>query len=64
MLRDNTTLPEIRLPRPFQLIQREWGMKGQSCHADDTGRTDGRTMAAGSSVTWRHYSVRYEVTWG
>jgi hypothetical protein len=26
-------------------------------------RTDGRTMAAGSSVTWTHCSVRYEVTW-
>jgi hypothetical protein len=26
--------------------------------------TDGRTMAAGSSETWMHYSVRYEVTWG
>jgi hypothetical protein len=21
-------------------------------------------MAAGSSVTWTHYSIRYEVTWG
>jgi hypothetical protein len=28
------------------------------------GRTDDRTMAAGSSVTWTHYSVRYKVTWG
>jgi hypothetical protein len=27
------------------------------------GRTDGRTMAAGSFVTWMHCSVRYEVTW-
>jgi hypothetical protein len=35
----------------------------QGCHADDNGRTDGRTMAAGSSVTWTHCSVRYEVTW-
>jgi hypothetical protein len=26
--------------------------------------TDGRTMAAGSSVTYTHCSVRYEVTWG
>jgi hypothetical protein len=26
------------------------------------GRTDDRTMAAGSSVTWTHYSVRYKVT--
>jgi hypothetical protein len=25
--------------------------------------TDGRTMAVGSSVTWTHCSVRYEVTW-
>jgi hypothetical protein len=34
----------------------------QGCHADDSGRTDGRMMAAGSSVTWTHCSVRYEVT--
>jgi hypothetical protein len=27
------------------------------------GRTDGWTMAARSSVTWTHCSVRYEVTW-
>jgi hypothetical protein len=27
------------------------------------GRTDTRTMAAGSSMTWTHCSVRYEVTW-
>jgi hypothetical protein len=27
------------------------------------GRTDARTMAAGSFVTWTHCSVRYEVTW-
>jgi hypothetical protein len=36
---------------------------GQGCHADDSGRTDGRTMAAGSSVSWTHCSVSYEVTW-
>jgi hypothetical protein len=28
------------------------------------GRTDGQTMAAGMSVTWKHYSVRYKVTKG
>jgi hypothetical protein len=28
------------------------------------GRTDGRTMAAGASVTWTHCSVLFEVTWG
>jgi hypothetical protein len=28
------------------------------------GRTDDRTMAAGASVTWTHYSVLFEVTWG
>jgi hypothetical protein len=28
------------------------------------GQTNGQTMAARSSVTWTHYSVRYEVTWG
>jgi hypothetical protein len=28
------------------------------------GRTDSRTMAAGASVTWTHYSVLFEVTWG
>jgi hypothetical protein len=28
------------------------------------GRMDNRTMAAGSSVTWMHCSVRFEVTWG
>jgi hypothetical protein len=27
------------------------------------GRTDGRTMAAGASVTWTHCSVIFEVTW-
>jgi hypothetical protein len=27
-------------------------------------RMDARTMAVGSSVTWTHCSVRYEVTWG
>jgi hypothetical protein len=27
------------------------------------GRTDTRTMAAGSSMTWTHCSVCYEVTW-
>jgi hypothetical protein len=26
------------------------------------GRTDGRTMAVGASVTWTHCSVCYEVT--
>jgi hypothetical protein len=31
---------------------------------DDNGRTDGRTMAAGASVTWTHCSVLFEVTWG
>jgi hypothetical protein len=40
----------------------------QGCHADDNGWTDGwtdaRTMAVGSSVTWTHCSIRYEVTWG
>jgi hypothetical protein len=40
----------------------------QGCHVDDSGRTnkqtDGRTMAIGSSMTWTHCSVRYEVTWG
>jgi hypothetical protein len=36
---------------------------GQGCHADDSGRTDDRTMASRSSVTWMHCSVRYEVTW-
>jgi hypothetical protein len=35
---------------------------GQGCHADNSGRTDGRTMAAGSSVTWTHCSIHYEVT--
>jgi hypothetical protein len=35
----------------------------QGCHADDNGWTDGRTMAAGASVTWTHCSVRFEVTW-
>jgi hypothetical protein len=25
---------------------------------------DDRTMAAGASVTWAHYSVLFEVTWG
>jgi hypothetical protein len=28
------------------------------------GRTDSQTMATGSSMTWMHCSVRYEVTWG
>jgi hypothetical protein len=28
------------------------------------GWTDGRTMAAGASVTWTHCSIRFEVTWG
>jgi hypothetical protein len=28
------------------------------------GRTDSRLMAAGASVTWTHYSVLFEVTWG
>jgi hypothetical protein len=28
------------------------------------GRTDGRTMAMGASVTWTHCSVLFEVTWG
>jgi hypothetical protein len=28
------------------------------------GRTNGRTMAAGASVTWTHCSVLFEVTWG
>jgi hypothetical protein len=36
----------------------------QGCHADDNGRTDGRTMAAGASVTWTHCSVCFEVIWG
>jgi hypothetical protein len=36
----------------------------QDCHADDSRRTDARTMVAGSSVTWTHCNVRYEVTWG
>jgi hypothetical protein len=36
----------------------------QGCHVDDNGRTDGRTMAAGASVTWTHCSVLFEVTWG
>jgi hypothetical protein len=35
----------------------------QGCHANDIGRTDGRTMAAGASVTWTHFSVLFEVTW-
>jgi hypothetical protein len=35
----------------------------QGCHADDNERTDGRTMAAGASVTWTHCSVLFEVTW-
>jgi hypothetical protein len=26
-------------------------------------RTDGRTMAAGASVTWTHCSILFEVTW-
>jgi hypothetical protein len=42
------------------------------CHADVFGRTDGRTddrtddwtKAARASVTWTHYSVLFEVTWG
>jgi hypothetical protein len=38
----------------------------QGCHADDIrrtdGRTDGRTMAAGASVTWTHCSILFEVT--
>jgi hypothetical protein len=29
----------------------EIGRPNQGCHADNNGRTDGRTMAAGSSVT-------------
>jgi hypothetical protein len=44
------------------------GMGRQGCHADDSGQTDdrmnGRMMAAGSSMTWTHYSIRYEVTKG
>jgi hypothetical protein len=43
---------------PLQAIAR------QGCHADDNGWTDGRTMAAGASVTWTHCSIFYEVTWG
>jgi hypothetical protein len=33
------------------------------CHADVFGQTDGRTMAAGASVTWMHCSVFFKVTW-
>jgi hypothetical protein len=40
-----------------------WKMS-QGCHADDNGRTDGRTMAVGASVTWTHCRVLFEVTWG
>jgi hypothetical protein len=36
----------------------------QGCHVDDNGRMDDRMMAAGSSVTWTHYSVHFEVTGG
>ena len=28
------------------------------------GRSDGQTMAVGSSMTWMHCSIRYEVTLG
>jgi hypothetical protein len=42
----------------------ERGTLDQGCHADVFGRTDGRTMAAGASVTWMHCSVLFEVTWG
>jgi hypothetical protein len=57
----------------YRVVGAGVGGRHQGCHADDSGRTDGqtdrrtdkrtdaRTMAAGSSVTWTHYSVRYEV---
>jgi hypothetical protein len=41
-------LPEIKIVT--RTIMDEW--------------TDDRTMATGSSVTWTHCNVRYEVTWG
>jgi hypothetical protein len=41
-----------------------WAGRTHGCYTDDNGRTGNRTMAAGSSVTWTHSSVRYEVTWG
>jgi hypothetical protein len=44
------------------------GNLAQGCHGDDIGWTDrqmdGQTMAAGSFVTWTHYNVHCEVTWG
>jgi hypothetical protein len=42
-------------------------VRPQGCHADDIGwtdgRTDGRMMAAGASVTGTHCSVLFGVTW-
>jgi hypothetical protein len=40
------------------------GTRAQGCHTDDIGRTDGRTIAAGASVTWTQCSILFEVTWG
>jgi hypothetical protein len=48
---------------PMGLVR--YFMPGLSCGRFRTdGRTDGRTMAAGASVTWTHCSVLFEVTWG
>jgi hypothetical protein len=44
-------------------VQFDFGaLPRQGCHADNNGRTDDRTMAAGPPVTWTHCSIRYEVT--
>jgi hypothetical protein len=42
----------------------EWELMYRAGLSRGRFRTDGRTMATGASVTWTHYSVPFEVTWG
>jgi hypothetical protein len=51
---------ELQVLTKQRALQLRQGRVAMRTIAD--GRMDGRTMAAGSSMTWMHNSVRYEVT--
>jgi hypothetical protein len=62
------SLSKLSLPDSFSGLPNVEDYTGVDVMVDtrtfSDGRTNDRTMAAGASVTWTHYSVLFEVTWG